>query len=203
MRANRISLSIVIVVITLLMTGCRSGKEAARTEPAATWSTFSAPVKLQLESPKRFSLSGRATLVRDKSIYISLRMLGMEVGTVYVTPDSVFATEKLHRYIVRESLSKALEGHDIPFAELQDLLIGEQSAATAQLARALNYTAETDGSGRLTVSASLQLKKPVAGKLIWNLDDARRDEPSPAQWRQPSGYTEIPVASVMKLLKTL
>lgn len=204
MSAKRIYLSITIAIITLLMTGCRSGKETAQVQqPAATWSNFSAPVKIQLESPKKFSISGRATLVRDKSIYISLRMLGLEVGTLYVTPDSVFATEKLHRYIVRESLAKVLEGRDIPFAQLQDLLIGEQSAATAQLARAINYTAETNVNGQLTISASMQLKKPVAGKLIWSLNDARRDESSPAQWRQPSGYTEIPVSSVMKLLQTI
>ncbi|MDE6490556.1 MAG: DUF4292 domain-containing protein [Muribaculaceae bacterium] len=202
MPRNRISLIIALAIAVMSIAGCRSNKEAGTTRQA-TWTTFSAPVKIQLESPKKFSISGRATLVRDQSIYISLRMLGMEVGTVYVTPDSVFATEKLHRYILRESLTKVLDGRDIPFAELQDLLIGEQSAATAQLARAMNYSAVTDNSGHLTISASMQLKKTVAGKLIWDIDDARRDESSPAQWRRPSGYTEIPVSSVMKLLKTI
>lgn len=89
------------------------------------WSTLSLPVKIELSKPKRFSISGRAYMERDKSVLISLRFLGMEVGTVYVDNDSLFITEKIHKYYVAEGVKSLLGGYPLTIADLQSLLLGQ------------------------------------------------------------------------------
>lgn len=89
------------------------------------WSTLSVPVKIELSKPKRFSISGRAYMERDKSVLISLRFLGMEVGTVYVDNDSLFITEKIHKYYVAEDVKSILGGYPLTIADLQSLLLGQ------------------------------------------------------------------------------
>lgn len=141
------------------LSGCRSTKTAAnqsQSGPATVekatveqrynslisnsykdWSTLSAPVKIEIDKPKRFSISGRAYMERDKSVLISLRFLGMEVGTVYIDNDSLFITEKIHKYYVAEDVKSLLGGYPLTIADLQSLLIGQPFVA---------------GQGRLTAA---------------------------------------------------
>ncbi len=89
------------------------------------WKTLSVPVKVELSQPKKFSISGRAYMVKDKSLFISLKFLGMEVGTVYMTKDSIFVTEKIHKYYVAEDLSSLLGGYQLSVGDVQSLLLGQ------------------------------------------------------------------------------
>lgn len=139
--SRKINLIVIILATVLAVTGCRSSKETtgagasyqdmslherfdALASSYSEWNDLYIPVKLELTSPKRFSVSGRATMVRNKSILISLRVFGMEVGSLYVTGDSVFAAEKIHKYYIAESLDKVLAGMPVTINDVQDMLLG-------------------------------------------------------------------------------
>lgn len=99
--------------------------ESLVTNSYREWSTLSVPVKIELSKPKRFSISGRAYMERDKSVFISLRFLGMEVGTIYIDNDSLFLTEKIHKYYVAEGVKSLLGGYPLTVADVQSLLLGQ------------------------------------------------------------------------------
>lgn len=88
------------------------------------WECVDVPVKVELKSPSRISLSGRAYMRRGTDIFISMRFLGMEVATLYVSKDSLFATEKLHKYYVAESISGLMAAHGITVSDIQDAMMG-------------------------------------------------------------------------------
>lgn len=137
------------LTLVFATSGCRSSKSVSATGQSATdtaisrdasveqrykslvtscyreWSTLSVPVKIELSKPKHFSISGRAYMERNKSVLISLRFLGMEVGTIYVDNDSLFITEKIHKYYVAEGVKSLLGGYPLTVADLQSLLIGQ------------------------------------------------------------------------------
>lgn len=135
--------SIILCVVLLAVTGCRSSKQAIPTTSTADgerslsqhfetlaasytdWEDVNIPVRLELESPKKMSISGRATMVRDKSVLISLRVLGMEVANLYITNDSVYATEKLHKYYIAEDINSLRGEFPVSISDVQDMLLGQ------------------------------------------------------------------------------
>lgn len=138
----------VIYALVLVMLGCMTACHSSRQVPlpqaegevSATmslsdrckalvagygdWECVDVPVKVELKSPSRISLSGRAYMRRGKDILISMRFLGMEVATMYITRDSVYATEKLHKYYVAESIADLMAGYDVSVSDMQDALLG-------------------------------------------------------------------------------
>lgn len=204
LKTMRAILPAVVAVAALCLTGCRSSKPAVET-PAAeqVWTDLYVPVKLELTEPARMSISGRATIVRDRSIYLSLRMIGMEVATVYVDADSIFATEKVHRQMIAVGFDATL-GRKLTVGELQDLLLGDPDARVKKLPKALAYDVERQESG--TVSVNLRVdagRKSYAGRLIWDMGAAQYDTGSPRQWKRPSGYTVIQPSKLPALLESL
>lgn len=133
----------IITILALLpITACHTSKESSPVmQPAgemslrdrfellasgySEWGDVTVPVKVELTSPKRLSVSGRAVMERGKSVYISLRVFGMEIGNLYVTGDSVYAVDKIHKYIVAESISRFLGGLPLTINDMQDLLLGQ------------------------------------------------------------------------------
>lgn len=144
------------IVATFLLAGCSSHKNSSKTTPASSgtvidnsaqinnltdsyiysltstyagWQYMSVPVDLEFTSPNKLKVSGRLYMVRDKSIYLSVRVLGMEVATLYVTNEMVYATEKLHKYYVAESVTGLLAGCDFNVGDLQNLILGRAFVA--------------------------------------------------------------------------
>lgn len=93
-------------------------------ETYQNWETFYAPFTLRISEPMDMSVSGRATMVRDKYIYLSLRMLGFEVATVYVNSDSAYVADKYHKILAAESISSLTAGTGLTVGDLQDILMG-------------------------------------------------------------------------------
>lgn len=121
------------------------------------WSTLVLPVDFELASPRHVNLRGKVYMERGKSIYISLRVLGMEMATVYVTNDMIYASEKLHKYYIAESVKDLLAGYDFTVANLQDLLLGRAFVAgadtlTPKIAADVKITPVDDGSGNWTLT---------------------------------------------------
>lgn len=89
-----------------------------------SWDAIEVPFKVNLTSPARLSCSGKAYMTRGKDIYLSLRVMGMEVASLYVTADSVFAAEKLGRRYVAEPIGAVLGKAQLTVSDIQDLLTG-------------------------------------------------------------------------------
>lgn len=89
------------------------------------WKDVSLPVKLELKEPKRFSISGKASMVHDKSVNISLRILGMELGAIYVDQDSIYIVSKMQRMAYVESLDFFSRNFGFTLEDIQSLLLGQ------------------------------------------------------------------------------
>lgn len=137
------------ILLPLISVSCRSGKSAGASsgayQPSATaalsarelndlfgklegsylgWEEMKVPVNLSLKSPKRFNVGGTLTMVRNQSIHLSLRFFGMEVASVMVTQDSIFALYKLEKIYFAESIADLLGGFPATVGNVQDMLLG-------------------------------------------------------------------------------
>lgn len=88
------------------------------------WERLRVPVTVNLSSPKKVSISGTAIMERGKSIMISLKFWGMEIGNLYMTNDSVTVIDKVHKCYASESIGNMLAGFDVNVSNVQDLLLG-------------------------------------------------------------------------------
>ncbi len=88
------------------------------------WTDVSVPVSVEIDAPARFSISGRIKMVRGKSVDVSLRMLGFEVGRIYATSDSVYGMIKPSKVYMAESLKEIFPGMPFTIGNLQELLLG-------------------------------------------------------------------------------
>ncbi len=88
------------------------------------WECVEVPVKLSIKAPSTFSLSGKAYMKRGKDIMLSLRFMGLEVAMLYVDKDSIYVSDKVHKYYVAEKIGNVLSGCDVSVGDIQDFLIG-------------------------------------------------------------------------------
>lgn len=107
-----------LVMIVTLLAGCRSKKDNVQpdirieevAENVAPWRNVYLPVKVELLSPKRFAMSGRATMVWNESIYLSMRMFGFEVGTAYAdSSEAVVTLRQPQKVMIELPLSDLLK----------------------------------------------------------------------------------------------
>lgn len=97
----------------------------AMTESYRNWNTLSVPVKINLEQPKRISLSGTAKMINDQAVNISLRMLGLiEVAQIYIDADSTVIVSKPMSLYCTESTARLASVAGIDIADIQCLLLG-------------------------------------------------------------------------------
>ena len=74
---------------------------------------------------KSFSSSVQVRMLRDQSVYISLRpLLGIEVGKIIITADSVYAIDKVHKRYVAEKVSLLTSGIPVTVSTVQDIFLG-------------------------------------------------------------------------------
>jgi hypothetical protein len=150
---NTILITILTIAATLSLTGCHSSKNAtgewsdtsnltnlisqssndgtntsnvAYVTTPGEWSTLSCPVKVALKSPTSMSASGRAQMVRGKCIFVSMRMLGFEVATLYVDNDSIVVADKFHKKYFSASFSDMRQKYNLSISALQDVLLGRK-----------------------------------------------------------------------------
>lgn len=138
--------ALAIIILTFALSGCGTKKQTGTAGqyhqtpetgfPASEtycknvlgayneWTRVKLPVTVNLRQPKSISLSATATMERGKSITISLRFLGMEVGVLYLTSDSLLAIDKFNKVYVNEPLKPLLGGFPANISNVQDLLLG-------------------------------------------------------------------------------
>ncbi len=112
------------------------------------WTTLSVPVNVSLKSPKRISASGTMTMTRGRDISISMRVLGIEVASLYITGDSVIALDKWHKYYLAESVESLLGGMPATVDNLQDMILGHifllgENPVTARDVKKFTFTPGT------------------------------------------------------------
>lgn len=130
------------IVTLLLLSGCHSSRRSVtpgeRLPENATlsqrydalvgtygdWTDVTVPVNFVLSSPQRFSISGRAKMIHDTSVDISLRMFGFEVGRIYLTADSVHVVVKPKKMYMSESLEDVSRVLKFSVGNVQDLIMG-------------------------------------------------------------------------------
>ena len=138
MRIPRI---LTILLCVVVLASCRSSHTATKTVPelpaasvperynalvgsCGSWNDVSVPLSVDIVSPKSFSISGRAKMVRGKSVDISLRMFGFEVGRIYANADSIYGMVKVGKTYMAESLAEIFPGMPFTIGNLQDMLMG-------------------------------------------------------------------------------
>ena len=145
MRLNYFILSCLCLIIAI--TGCRSLKSTSsnsdsirskseqvdanlklRFDSVAStymnWNDIVVPVELNLIQPKEFSITGKATIIKDESIYISILLLGFEAANIFINNDSIYATYKMGRIYLAENIKNLVKGYPIKLGDIQDMLLG-------------------------------------------------------------------------------
>ena len=145
---NKISITLIITQV-MLMTACGTAKKATVTNPTGnttqqttvqtqttahydeiiatlgTWQTMQTGGSLTIDVGSSFSSGVQVRMVRDEAIFISLRpMLGIEVGRLLITADSIYVIDKVHKRYAAEKVSLLTAGLPITVSTVQDMFLG-------------------------------------------------------------------------------
>ncbi len=211
---DKITALVVCLLLTASFTACHSSKSAtSKTNAAGTeqWHDVRLPVKVSLKSPMSMSLSGRATMVRDSVINISMRVFGMEVAVAHVNNDSVFFIDKHNKYYFAEPLQSVLGTHKMTVAQMQNLILGQTDKTEMEFSNpgsnepvvvTFSDFSDTDFGRMASVAA---IAAPVKGmdveaSLIWSIDEARWNTSPQVSFKAPgSKYKRITIARIRTL----
>ncbi len=138
------------ILVNLLITGCKPVKEGAdgtielRKKSAeyiqeklskhhtdADWFAGKGSIKLKQDG-STLKATAYITMKKDSVIWASVKKLGIEVGRVFVTPDSFFMINRLERSYVAEDVNYLKQQIDFStgkgnlgdFRALQDIILG-------------------------------------------------------------------------------
>lgn len=178
--------AIILSLITLaaLMTACGTFKKAANlpqttdTTPTTQqgvssdpydavvatlgdWQTMQTGGNIKLSAGSNFSSSIQMRMIRDEAIYISLRpMLGIEVGKLIITADSLYAVDKVHKRYLAEKVSILTSGIPVTVKDVQNIFLGRPfiiGKGTLNEELKPQVTTSNDG-GKVTITALEQYK---------------------------------------------
>ena len=88
------------------------------------WEKVKVPISVSLSQPAQISVSGTAVMERGKSVSISMRILGMEVASMYLSNDSIVILDRWNKRYVCEELRRFLGDFPISVSNVQDMLTG-------------------------------------------------------------------------------
>lgn len=137
-------LTITTFLLAMAATGCKSSKSTTSTSGITqldspqsmrqnfeqtlasygAWNTLKASGKITIGGEKSFTSSMQMTMVRNQEIAISLRpMLGIEMGKIYITSDSIFIINKIDNYYIAESLKLITGGVPLTVSDMQSIFL--------------------------------------------------------------------------------
>lgn len=89
------------------------------------WQCLQTGGNIALKGGNNFSSSIQVRMERDQAIYISLRpLLGIEVGKIVITADSLYAVDKVHKRYIAEKVSILTAGIPVTVSDVQDIFLG-------------------------------------------------------------------------------
>ncbi|MBR5727450.1 MAG: DUF4292 domain-containing protein [Muribaculaceae bacterium] len=144
------SLLITLAALALIVAGCRAKQQVITTDYPKTdtttvtpsvnpletrlntfaasqmgWTTLQTGGNVKVGGAKSFSSSMQMRMIRGKAIYISLRpLIGIEVGKIVITNDSVLVVDKYHKRYLAEPISLITNGVPVTVNEMQDIFLG-------------------------------------------------------------------------------
>ena len=138
----------ILIILAAMMTACGTFKKATNkthttrtntttpqgdyTDPydaviatLGDWQTLQTGGNIKLNASNSFSSSIQMRMVRDQAIFISLRpILGIEVGRLLITADSLYAVDKVHKRYIAEKVSILTSGIPLTVSDVQDIFLG-------------------------------------------------------------------------------
>jgi hypothetical protein len=138
----------ILILLAAMMTACGTFKKATSNTDTTTtntttpqgdytdpydaviatlgdWQTLQTGGNIKLNAGSSFSSSIQMRMVRDQAIYISLRpVLGIEVGRLLITADSLYAVDKVHKRYIAEKVSILTSGIPLTVSDVQDIFLG-------------------------------------------------------------------------------
>ncbi len=149
MIAMKSTTRIIPMLLALLaLAGCGSAKQAAESaaKPAATatassqgqvsplgsiantfgsWTTLKAGGNVGISGGKSLSSNMQVRMQRGKSIFISVRPMGLvEVARLVITGDTLLVVDKIHKRYIQEKVSLITGGIPVTVSTMQDLMLG-------------------------------------------------------------------------------
>ncbi len=85
---------------------------------------YSVPATITLTAPAKAKISGTISVVPSRYIHFSARFLGMEVGSLLITPDSIFGRIKPGKKYIAESLDAVKAVLPVSLYQIQELIAG-------------------------------------------------------------------------------
>lgn len=200
-------LILLISILLILLSGCKSKKQAAvqqpepvaREEPA--WQNVQMPVTVNIEQPMRMALNGIMTMVRGEYLLVSFRTFGFEVATACITPEQMDMVMKMpSKMWLSEPLAERFKKSDNDFTQLQEAMLSN-NLRLPKLADGINIsTGGTAENPLIAVDIATKGSK-IAMTISYSLADARWNVPNPARFSTPgSGYQKQSLRSAAKLL---
>lgn len=137
------------------------------------WHSISVPVKVELKSPAKMSLSGRAYMVNDSVIHVSMRLLGFEVAVLHVTSDSIYCVDKVRKMAIVEGLDRLSAGSGVTLGQLQSLMLGRavvpgDNSMISRKSKSVKLSEATDGTDNWMVTA--RAKGRFAYTCVFDVD---------------------------------
>lgn len=139
-----------LLLAVLLMAGCHGSQNATSpttggTSPADVVSlpeAVSARAGVELIG-EDLSCSGRLRMLRDDVVQLNLVLLGMNVGTLEFTPDTVLLIDRVNKQYVRAPYTDiaALSERQMGFREIQALFWGDNMAGRTDSQLSWTYSA--------------------------------------------------------------
>ena len=186
---------LVLTVVAFAVTGCRTSKQGALSGvKTGDWENVVMPMKLTLKGDSEMKASGRLTMIRDESVYLSVRMLGMEVFSVYAGGDSVWVYDRMSGTLAGERLGREPKSRKaLTIGRLQDLMLGTKDVAnvftlnvgnldieiSSGMQKETPYGNMTDGWRAVAGNAKME------GEVKWDLDEAKWNQEKLGEWRRP------------------
>ena len=162
---------LILLATVLLLAACStSRKTAGKTVGTAAadtvWHTLYAPVKINLTSPMTFGASGRATMVRDSLVHISMRFFGMEVAVVRATADSAWVVDRFHKLYTVVPMSALTARTGLTLGAVQDIMLGK-SGVTGSSVRVSGTGVEQTPAGRVAPQVDFAAKAAATSPALW------------------------------------
>lgn len=187
----------------LLLSSCGSSRKSVSTGAAGNgWTCVYMPVNLDLEKPLSLSASGRATMVRDSLIHISVRFIGMEVAVIHANTDSVYIVDKYHKKYMAEPLSALLGKYSkkLTLGDLQDMMLGLKPVPDDAPAKVTATRLMPAPAGNVASEIEIEAVTPhgtVDASMEWKLGSAKWNEPErTASFSLPRGAQRIYLSSL-------
>ncbi len=132
------------------------------------WKSLEASGSISIGGAKSLSSSMTMKMVRNKSIYISVRPMGiMEVAKLVITGDTLIVVDKIHKRYLCENVKLITSGIPADVSTVQDIFLGRAfllGEGTYNSALASNFNLEESGDKLLL--------KPVEGEKDFDYEFA-------------------------------